>query len=203
MNEAMIWWDFWQGVFQFSATAVPQFRISEENGVVLPWTKVNLWLIYERDCTREAGGLKTVLLCSVKCFWIFRKMLLLKPGKSQGREYLSPTRQSVFLWFHRSLVFAKSCYPDRQRILFFFDLPLIFACVGYCGKEFQVKKFSSAILMVSLLWVMVLSWGTWKLESLVWKLFLSGAPKKASSKVFNTTHKWVGLWLPKGLGRAQ
>lgn len=55
--------------------------------------------------------------------------------------------------------------------------------------------------MVSLLWMMVLYWGTWKLESLVGKIFLLGAMKKASSKVFNITHRWIGLRLLEDWGR--
>lgn len=35
------------------------------------------------------------------------------------------------------------------------------------------------------------------------EIFLAGALKKASSKVFEATHKGIGLWLPEGLGRAQ
>lgn len=95
----------------------------------------NMW----QGCTREPGGLKIVLLCLVKCFKIFRKRVLLESGESQGREYLSPTSQSISLWFHRSLVFAKFCYPDRE-FFFFLNLPLIFACVGYSGQGVSGKK---------------------------------------------------------------
>lgn len=35
------------------------------------------------------------------------------------------------------------------------------------------------------------------------EIFLAGALKKASSKVFEATHKGIGLWLPEGLGRVQ
>lgn len=48
---------------------MPQFCISEENGAGWPWTKVNLWLIHDRDCTRGAGGLNTVIA-------VFSEMIL-------------------------------------------------------------------------------------------------------------------------------